>query len=92
MSFVENKNFVQTFFSYSTHPALGESVGIGGLEGCGHDSEILRLKHGIKGIRVLGVIISNQATEVGFCLFKLPHKLSGLLSDPSTVRVGSYSC
>ena len=89
MSFIDYQDVVETLLTNSLDPTLTEGIGIGCLNGRGNDMDTFRLKNSIESIRVLGVVISNQATKVVFRLLKLPDKLSGLLSYPQTIRVRS---
>lgn len=82
MNFIDYQDVVKTFFFYRSRPTFRVSIGIGRLYRRGHDTDSLSLKDGIKGVRVLGVVITNQATKAACWLLKLPHELSGLLSQP----------
>ena len=85
MRFADYQDVVKDFFSCCSDPALRVGIGIGCLQGSGHDVRLLRLENGIKSIGVLLVVISNQALKAGIGFLELPNELSGLLSHPMAI-------
>jgi len=51
--------------------------------------EPLGLQDNIKGLGEFSVIVMDQETKRNILLAKFPNQLSDLLSDPSSVGVGS---
>ena len=59
MSFIENQDFVQNFFTNRPDKSLSKSIGIGSEIGCTNDVDAFRLENIIKGLGELLVIITN---------------------------------
>jgi len=89
MKRTQDKDMIQTFFPYRAHPAFGKGIGIRRKVGGVNNMEPLGLKNNIKGLREFSIIVMDQETKRKILLAKFPNQLSGLLSDPNLVGVGS---
>ena len=89
MKRTQDKDMVQTFFPDRAHPAFSKGIGIRRKVGGVNNMEPLGLKDTIKGLGEFSVIVMDQETKRNILLAKFPNQLSGLLSDPNSVGVGS---
>ena len=89
MKRTQDKDMIQTFFPYRAHPAFGKGIGIRRKVGGVNNMEPLGLKNNIKGLGEFSIIVMDQETKRKILLAKFPNQLSGLLSDPDLVGVGS---
>ena len=89
MKRIQDKDIIQTFFPDRARPALGKGIGIRRKVGGVNNMEPLGLKDNIKRLGEFSVIVMDQETKRKILLAKFPNQLSGLLSDPNLVGVGS---
>ena len=89
MKRTQDKDMVQTFFPDWANPAFSKGIGIRCRVGGVNNMEPLGLKNNIKGLGEFSIIVMDQETKRKILLAKFPNQLSGLLSDPNLVGVGS---
>ena len=58
------------------------------MKGSVNNAEPFTLKHVIKGITELAIIVMDQKVEGFFSVLELPHQLSGLLGNPGYIWIG----
>jgi hypothetical protein len=71
----------------STDPALGNGVGVRGLDRCADDLRTDRAPEVIEGPGELAVAVADQEPEAGL-LIKRAKEIPGLLGDPGAGGVG----
>ena len=78
---------VQTLLSDRPHPALGERVGVGRLDRCRDDLDIVGGKDVVEGAGELTVTVTNKEPRRGRALRPLYRELSCPLDHPRSVRM-----
>jgi hypothetical protein len=78
---------VQAFPAHGANPALGNGVGVRGLDRCADDLRTDRAPEVIEGSGELALAVAEQEPQAGF-LIKRAKEIPGLLSDPCAGGVG----
>lgn len=89
MTFIENKQMIQTFLAHTAHPALGKGVGIRRPIRCENDFDAFRGKYGIKAGGKLCIPVVQQKSHRAPFFLELPHQVTSLLHDPGSYRFPS---
>ncbi len=87
MGLVDDQQFAQTFFPYCPDPALGNGIGIRGSKRRMNDADTFRLEGGIESSCEPGVVVVDQEVNGWRSIFQCPDHLSGVLSNPSCIRM-----
>jgi hypothetical protein len=83
-----NQEMVQALPAHGTDPALGNGVGVRGLDRCADDLGADRGPDVIEGPGELAVTVADQEPDGGGLLIKRDGQVAGLLGDPSAGGVG----
>ncbi len=85
MAFINEDQPIQTFFADGSHPTFGDSVRIGRFKGESDDLQPGRLKHRVKALGELGIVVVDQEPHRALATVELPGHLSGLLGHPGGI-------
>ena len=83
-----DQEMVQAFPAHGTDPALGNGVGVRGLDRCTDDLRTNRVPDVIEGPGELAIAVADQESEAAL-LIKLAKDIPGLLGDPGAGGVGA---
>jgi hypothetical protein len=83
-----DQEMVQAFPAHGANPALGNGVGVRGLDRCADDLGADRAPEVIEGPGELAVAVADQEPDGGGLLIKRGGQVAGLLGDPGAGGVG----
>jgi hypothetical protein len=80
-----DQEVVQALLAYGANPALGDGVGVGGLDRRQDDLGADRAPDVVEGSGELAVAVVDQEPDCRGIVFEGDEEVTGLLGDPRTV-------
>ena len=92
VGFSENQQFVETFVSDRSDPALRESVGVGRTHRGMDDMDMLGGKERVEGLGELRIAVVDQEVDARGASLEVPDNLARLLVNPGSIWMLSTAC